>query len=276
MQTSLPSGSDAENNRLRMSRPQYQWRVNRHPRFTVLELAEYMAADDGPRETILRDMKYERIARSLVYRTLNQAVSGYLVSPTRDGRILAAARATLEAERDAALNPRQRDNFVYELRALDAFERSANALQLAGLNIERAPHTGHQLDIHGLTVNIRPTAHIREMRPRGGSYVGALLIDTAKGIAPRTPEAERRLTNAMTYAAILLHQYTAAVLTDSNAKPSPGHSVVFHTHRQERVAAPSNYRRTFRNIEASCRGIVRGWANIVPPANFDPRTSTVR
>ena len=238
----------------------YQWRVNRHPRFTALELAEYMAADDGPRETILRDMKYERIARSLVYRTLNQAVAGYLSSPTRDGRILAAARATLEAERDAATNPKQRDGFVYELRALDAFERSTNALQISGLQIERAPHTGHPIDIHGLTVNIRPTAHIREVRPRGGSFVGALLIDTAKGIAPKTPEAQRRLTNAMTHAAILLHQYAVAVLAAEEARPSPAHSVVFHTHRQERVGAPSNYRRTFRNIEASCRGIVRAGA----------------
>ncbi len=254
----------------------YQWRVNRHPRFTVLELAEYMAADDGPRETILRDMKYERIARTLVYRTLNQAVAAYLTSATRDGRILAAARATLEAERDAAMNPKQRENFVFELRALDAFERSTNALQISGLQIERAPHTGHGVDLQGLHLSCRPTAHIRQVRPRGGSFVGALLIDTAKGIAPRTPAAEARLTNAMTHAAILLHQYAAATLATDDARPSPALSVVFHAHRQERVSAPSNYRRMFRNIEASCRGIVRGWGNITPPASFDSSLATSR
>ena len=33
------------------------WRVNRTPRFPLLSIGEYMMADDGPRETIRRNMK---------------------------------------------------------------------------------------------------------------------------------------------------------------------------------------------------------------------------
>jgi hypothetical protein len=50
-----------------MEDSKFIWRVNRKPRATVLEMGDYMAADDGPRETILRNLKYERIAPSLIY-----------------------------------------------------------------------------------------------------------------------------------------------------------------------------------------------------------------
>src|SRR5262245_20980425 len=94
------------------------WRVNRRPRFTALEMGEYMAADDGPRETMLRHMKYERLARSLSYRNLSQAVASFLSSPIRDQRILGRCRETLEQEREMATNPQQRENLTHELRAM--------------------------------------------------------------------------------------------------------------------------------------------------------------
>jgi hypothetical protein len=49
------------------------WRVNRKPRFPVLSLGEYMATEDGPRQTMRRNMKYERIAPTLIYRKLQKA-----------------------------------------------------------------------------------------------------------------------------------------------------------------------------------------------------------
>ena len=87
-QSSRPSAKRVEKRECRMDAPKKVWRVNRKPRFTVLDMGEYMAADDGPRETLLRNMKYERLARTLTYRTLYDAVASYLASPTRDRRIL--------------------------------------------------------------------------------------------------------------------------------------------------------------------------------------------
>jgi hypothetical protein len=42
-----------------MPDPDIRWRINRRPRFTILDMGEYMAAEDGPRETILRNMGFE-------------------------------------------------------------------------------------------------------------------------------------------------------------------------------------------------------------------------
>jgi hypothetical protein len=249
------------------------WRVNRKPRFTVLELGEYMAAEDGPRETILRNMRYERLSRSLIYRLLWPAVSRFLSSPTRDRRILAECRVALEETIQAAENPQQKDNLTYELNALAAFERSLNALEIGGLNLEKA--APRRLMIEGVTVSVRPSAHIRISRQRGADLHGAVVIDVAKGQEPKTPEAKARLTDGMMHSAIVLHQHVAETAPE-DAKTSPDHCFIFHTHRQERVAAPSSYKKTYRNIEAVCRNIARSWDGIVPPASFDKKRATYR
>ncbi len=250
------------------------WRVNRKPRFTVLELGEYMAAEDGPRETILRNMRYERVSRSLIYRVLWPAVSRFLSSPTRDRRILAECRIALEEAIAGAQNPQQKDNLKYELNALAAFERSLNALEIGGLNLEKA--TPRRLEIEGVTVSVRPSAHIRVSRQRGADLHGAVVIDVAKGvIEPKTDDAKARLKDGMTHSAILLHQHVVETAPE-DGKPSPDHCFIFHTHRQERVTAPTTYKKTYRNIEAVCRNIARSWDGIVPPASFDKKRATYR
>lgn len=113
------------------------WRVNRKPRFTVLEMGEYMAAEDGPRETMLRNMKYERIARTISYSELYQAVATYLASPTRDRRILEKCRESLNRQIMLAGTPAGADNLTYQLRALETFERSLNAMDIGSVTLER-------------------------------------------------------------------------------------------------------------------------------------------
>lgn len=258
-----------------MEDPKKIWRVNRKPRFTVLDMGEYMAADDGPRETLLRNMKFERIARTLTYRRLYQAVASYLASPTRDRRILERCRQSIKDELTKATNPTTIDNLAYELRALETFERSLNAMDIGSVTLE---HVGHAtpLTMEGVKISVRPTVHIRAHRPRGADLLGALVVDLAKGAVPKTDDAQARLTAAMTNSAVLVNQYVEAVFEGADGKPSRDHSVVFHTHRQQWVFAPTNYRSMLRNIEAVCRNIARSWAGIVPPPNFDAKLAMYR
>lgn len=258
-----------------MADPSVKWRVNRHPRFSVLEMGEYMAADDGPRETMLRHMRFERLARSLTYRNLNRAVRSFLASPTRDRRILAQCRIDLEHAKAGATSPQQRENYAYELRALDTFERSLNALELGNFNMEMAGPAA-PLRIEGVAVSVQPTAHIRASRPRGADLVGAVVIDLAKGTEPKTEEAKYRVRSGMEHAAILVHQYVTGHFGTDGVKSSPEHCIIFHTHRQDRVCAPDNYRRAMNNIEAVCRNIARSWDGVAPPLNFDERFAIYR
>lgn len=178
-----------------------------------------MVADDGPRETIRRNMKYERIAPTLLYRDLQQAVVKFLTSPARDKRILDRCHADLEAAKERATNPTMKENATYALRSLDVFEQSLNRLPIGGVLLKRAP-IFKAYEIEGVKVSIQPTVLVEQRRPRGKPLVGALIVDTAKGTLPKTPEAERKLTDGMTHAAYLLHELVSNVIANDNEKPS--------------------------------------------------------
>ena len=251
------------------------WRVNRTPRFTVLDMGEYMVIEDGPRETMRRNMKYERIYGTTLYSKLNRAVARYLASPIRDQRILGECRRMLEGERDSATSPKARENATYAIRSLDAFERSLNALPIAGLNLELAPL--YPVRVFGrVKLSIQPTLLVRVVRPRGKDLRGAIIVDTAKGIEPKTDSAKERAQSAMLHTAFLLHEHVAASVVMDGERSSPEHCMVFHVHRQALERSPTNYRTMLRNVEAACRGIADAWNNIDPPPGFDPDRAQYR
>lgn len=115
------------------------WRVNQTPRFPLLSLGEYLAADDGRRETMRRRMKFERLAPTLLYRKVQMAVARFLAHPTRHRGILEQCREELEEDRVRAATPTSADNAIYASRALETFERSLNSLPLSGFILERPP-----------------------------------------------------------------------------------------------------------------------------------------
>jgi hypothetical protein len=187
----------------------------------------------------------------------------------------ALPRKTLVAERDASQNPRQRENIVYELRALDAFEASLNALSLTGWTLERVPVGGHRLDVEGVRINVRPTVRIRLRKLRGADQVGALLVDVAKAGTKngriRRPGGERHDALGDRSAPVCSRH-----MPEDGSKPSLDHTIVFHSHRQRAVTAPTNHKRRYRNIEAACRSVASRWDSIKPPPAFDPAATVYR
>lgn len=251
------------------------WRVNRKPRFPVLSLGEYMLADDGPRETMRRNMKYERISPTILYSKLQRGVASFLASPIRDRKILERCRAELQSDQDTAKTLTAAENAKYALRSLEAFERSLNALPIGGLELA-LPSRYDPLNIEGVKVSVQPTVLVSVARARGKSLRGAAIIDTAKGIEPKTEEGFRRATGAMGYSAFLLHELVASQIVDDDVRSSPEHCMVFHAHRPELVVSDKNYKRDLRNVEAACRDIAARWANIDPPSSFDPGQAKFR
>lgn len=254
---------------------QYHWRVNLHPRYTVLEFGEYMAADDGPRETILRDMKYERIARTLSYRDLYACVAAFLSSPNRDYSILGEFRQLLNNAEINAAFPQQRENVRHQIRALEAFGKSLNALPLGGIMMTKSPISRRWLDIEGVRIHVQPTVDIRIRKPKLPHRIGAIVVDLAKGNIPKTEAAEIKLTESMVHSAVLLHEFVSVIENDE-LKADPEHCVIFHAHRSERVCAPKNHKNKMKNIKAVCRGIARSWEHAEPPSAFDESNAVYR
>jgi hypothetical protein len=139
------------------------------------------------------------------------------------------------------------------------------------LNFELAAATGAApVRVEGVSTSVQPTAQIRVRRARGADLIGAVIVDTAKGQAPKTDRAKAKLTNGMHHAAIMLHQYVIREFPGDDARPSADNCVIFHTHRPEHVTAPDPYRRIYRDIEAECRNIPRARPEISKPTGYDP------
>lgn len=258
-----------------MPNTDFTWRVNLTPRFPVLSMGEYMALDDGPRETMRRNMKYERIAPTLMYSKMQKAVASYLCSKTRDVHILQRCRSELEADRGSASSARAAENATYALRSLEVFERNLNALPIGGIWASLPPiYKPHVIE--KVKISIQPTAILTVSRPRGKDLIGLLLVDTAKGIEPKTPEAATKLTNGMIHASYLLHEHAINAVVTENNKASTDHCMVFHSHRPELVVCPSNYKKMLGNMKAACRDIAAAWESIDPPPSFDPKKAKYR
>ena len=235
-----------------------------------------MAADDGPRETLRRDMRFERVARTLRYDHVPRAIGRYLASPTRNQAILAECEALLEIEIREARSRERRANLSHELRALRDFQAGLNALSVNGLQMWRHGHVFRPLELEGVTVSVQPDALIRQVRMRGRDQIDAVIVDVAKGQSCTTEEARRKVEKAMTHAAVLVHTLVASAVAAENEVASSAHCTVFHAHRAQAVTAPENYRTMMRNMQAVCRDIRRSWDTIEPPGGFDPEMATVR
>lgn len=251
------------------------WRVNRSPRISALELGEYVANGDDKRETMRRNYKYERMISSILYSRVNQSAARFLASPTRDRRILADCRAYLEQERDNATVPQQVDNAKYAIRSLDTFERAMNALPIGGVKVEHAPIFPVRV-VSGVKMSVQPTVLLRVARPRYSDLRGAIIVDLAKGAEPKGDDLKAKATEAMEYTAMLLHDLVSNSIVANGERASPDHCYTFHTHRQERVPSPANYKREMNRIEAALRTLRDLWASIEAPSSFDPSRARFR
>ena len=236
-----------------------------------------MAADDGPRETMRRDMRFERVARTIRYGNVRRAIWRYLASPTRSLTILAECEAMLEHEIREARSRERRENLSHELRALRDFQAGLNSLNLGGLQMWRHGHVFRPLDMEGVTVSVQPEVMVRQVRPRGRNQIGAIIVDVSKGQSCTTDEARRKVEKAMTHSAVLLHTLIANGASSDEEVASSDHCIVFHAHRAQAISAPENYKTMMKNMLAVCRDIRRAWGDIkAPPAGFDLGRATVR
>lgn len=239
-------------------------------------MGAYMAADEGPRETLRREMKYERLGHTLRNDDVRRAIRDFLLSPTRSLAILASCEDRLRAKISEAASTKARDNLTHQMRALNDFRNGLNELGIHGLQLWTKGHVFRPLSFEGVTISVQPYALVRQVRMRGRDQVGALLIDVAKGPSCKTDEAARKVEKAMIYSAILLRHIVSDAAVGPEEISSPEHCVVFHAHRAQRVAAPANYKTLMRNMLAECRDIRRAWNDIEAPPSFDPSRAQYR
>lgn len=235
-------------------------RVN--PRLSASQLADYLVAPTPVGQLgILRQAKNPGPNRPIIiqYYHARRAIAECLRDRAALNRVCAEAAQDLEDRRDDGTNgPLIRDDAQRCMDVIELFQRSANQMDVWGLEYLEPRVPSPALNINGVEISVSADAISRDNR-RVPSRVGQAFIRCTIGTAGDA--AENRRAEANTHLATIAHLHTRQYLSDLG-DPHPQTSLVVDVSRQLVVRAPANSARRIANIEAACAMISAIWPTI--------------
>lgn len=228
------------------------------PQMSVRYLADYMAASETAKRTIVQKCKYQSTARVIQHDEAKLIVSKYIYTGGAEGT--AALRNAASALRDRlASDEFERDLFDSNADYIDRFAGVCEGLVLP--NAERqSPGRPIVLDLHG--VSIKPQLQFRLRRLARGNKLrtggGMLRYAKGKALSPETANWQ---------SAFLLGCLQAVDSKEDGAEPEHGLCLTIDAHSGIAYPAPTDAIRRFQNMKAACASIAERWPNIKPPLN---------
>lgn len=222
-------------------------RVREHPRVSVNSLAEYLVSAAARRQKIIQEQKRPKAFQVTYYDEAEDAIAEYLTSQRQSSRSLDTCAAKLRPE--GALKEWELTRRATGLETIEAFRSFAQDLPLENVVIKRGPEKPRLMQVHGVSISVRPELHLSVAEERG-NRIGAIKLFFSKNEALNEDRAR--------YAATVLHQYIEAQYPRAGSTDYRLCLVVdifakkFHT-------APRTYKRKRQDIEAACSEIARAW-----------------
>lgn len=228
--------------------------ARKHPRISVMKLAEYMGADVIRRRAIVRDQYDPPDFKTNLYRRAVSPIVSFLRAGGSDTSVI--ERAVEELAQTHHSNDRDLADIRNSSAALEHFLRLAPQLHLSGRSLGGRRLAG-QMWLVGVEVSVRP--HLRSWAEvRGRQTVGAIKLSFLKSRAIPEEEAVR--------AATLMRYYVDQALEGTPAVASPKRCQVVDIFRERVYAAPHSFRRAVQRAEACCAEIHGVW----PAPRADP------
>lgn len=227
----------------------------KQPRISARYLADYMAASETTRRTILRNSKYPPIARIVQHVRAKTAISGFLcgVASTDTSDLSARASQWREMMADDEFG---RLTLDHNADYLDCFVSVAPDLDMP--NAERlapGPTTPIMLE----EVRVAPELHFRLRRTAQNNKVrvGGGMLRYAKN-RPLLPEVGK-------WQSALLAGYLTMTNADAAATTENKLCLTIDAVTGEIYCAPGDAASRFKNMKAACASIAERWDNIKPP-----------
>lgn len=224
------------------------------------QLAEYTLASPTRRQAIIRNAKYAPTFLVIRYGAAKSAICDYLSDDTRSPHPLALAEqeqinqskgdGTAHAKNDAALSA----------EAIKNFRSMIGPNFMKGLTFTATTNQLPKLEISGVDVSVNIDLVARN---QAKGLVGGVLLQTSKAVASKGwREDHSKCVSSLVWMLASKHLHTLGKV-DRNLCMSVD---VF---AQKTTKAPTHYKRTLSNIEASCSEIAMFWQHINPPSDFD-------
>ncbi|SCB16469.1 hypothetical protein [Rhizobium hainanense] len=239
-----------------MAEPKKTHRLVKEPQISARFLADYMAASDVRRKTILQSCKYPAIARVIQHNEAKLQIGKYLREGTSDPNLLHAEAAKLRGR--MASDDFERDLFDHNADYLDRFAKVSGILDLPVAE-RLAPGQCAAISREGVKITPDILFRLRRLTSSNKVRVGVASIRYAKGKPLKQDIAE--------WQSAFLFGYIGFLDEEEGAEPDKKLCITIDGHSGACFAAPSNAITRLKNMDAACAGIAERWDNISPPNN---------
>jgi hypothetical protein len=226
----------------------------KQPQISVRYLADYMAASEQVRRTIVRGCKYQPIVRVVQHDEARQAVGRFIRSGMSDPAALQSAAQRLRDR--MADSDFERDVLDHNADYIDRFASVASKLELPNAEI-LAPGPKVTVVLEGTKVTQEIQFRLRRVTKTNKVRVGAAALRYQKGKALAAEIGEWQ-------SALLFGLLSLPGVADG-ADPELKLCLTVDAYAGACHAAPTNAVSRFNNAEAACATIAERWLNITPP-----------
>jgi hypothetical protein len=237
-----------------MSDPKKTHRELKTPRMSDNKLADYMAASEQARRTILRSCKYQAITAVIQHQDARKMIAESIVNGKLDAGILASKLAVYEnkiTDTDFEADVKQH-NIDYVKSVLDA-----KIGPIKGVEFSRC-RSQLKLDFNGTEISFFPDVLVARTNQRNNRKIGAVNLRYSKSAKLPPPTADWQ--SALIFGVLRDYPF------EEQATPEHALCQTLDGFNGKLYPAPTKAVYLFNEMKAACAGIANQWANIQPPA----------
>jgi hypothetical protein len=246
-----------------VSPPKY--RLNKQPRLSANQLADYLNASSTRRKRILQDAKFPRTVIVARYDGARSGITNFLCDIARPTGTLIDAIVEMNDKAQKNESAWVKQDSLLSVEAIESFHTAYTANKLAVRKIEcrKIQGTLPPLMIEGTKVSVAVDSTTHRKGKDGTDQVGGVILLFSKSETSSAARVERCRMAAVL--ALLFAQQHLKMYGEADPKICFAIDV-FGGGAQ---IAPGSYKQRLNNIVTGCEEVKDRWPNIEPPADYD-------
>lgn len=224
------------------------------PQITARYLADYMAASERARRTLVRNCKYQKIARVVQHEEARAAVGRFMRGQLNMDALKAEAEKLRNRLADSDF---ERDVYDHNADYIVRFAKVASDMQLPKADILTAGKT-QPIYLNGVRVNVDIAFLLQRVTKTNKIRIGAATLRYAKG-KPLSPAVAE-------WQSAFLLGFLNETGIDEEAEPEQQLCLTIDAYAGIAYPAPGDAVSRYNNMAAACATIAERWDNVEPPA----------
>ncbi len=222
----------------------------------VRELADYMAASQQARITVLRGVKYRRIAQTLNHKEARLAIATWLKDGGCDKSQLKAKADYIRTKMTTGSFEAQQNDTNADY--IEAFLNAFPQMQIPSCELY-APDANASIVLNGTKIVYNPDLIVRRTTKINTAKIGGIFLRYAKG--KDLSEEAASTQSAFTFGFLKENPY------ELESKPENKLCMTIDGHSGKITEAPGDSVYRFKEMTAACALISAVWPTIQPPPN---------